>query len=69
MAEQIRQVNGTFCWNELATKDVEAAKKFYTELLGWELKAGETAGMIYNEIVANGEHVGGIQRDHDLTDE
>ena len=27
--------HGTFCWNELATKNVEAAKKFYTGLLGW----------------------------------
>lgn len=60
MKEHEMPASGTFCWNELATKDVEAAKKFYTELLGWQLQAGETAGMIYNEIVANGEHVGGI---------
>jgi predicted enzyme related to lactoylglutathione lyase len=25
----------TFCWNELATRDVERAQKFWTELLGW----------------------------------
>ncbi len=60
MKEHEMPAQGAFCWNELATKDVESAKKFYTELLGWELKAGETAGMIYNEIVANGEHVGGM---------
>jgi hypothetical protein len=51
---------GAFCWNELATKDAEAAKKFYTELLGWELKTSDAAGMVYNEIVVGGQPVGGI---------
>jgi uncharacterized protein len=27
--------NGTFYWNELMTRDVERAKKFYAETLGW----------------------------------
>jgi predicted enzyme related to lactoylglutathione lyase len=27
--------HGQFAWNELVTKDVEAAKQFYAELLGW----------------------------------
>jgi len=26
---------GTFCWNELMTRDAAAAEKFYCELLGW----------------------------------
>ena len=26
---------GSFCWAEMGTKDVPAAKKFYGELLGW----------------------------------
>ena len=53
--------HGAFCWNELATTDAEAAKKFYTELLGWELKESEAAGMAYTEIVVDGQqHVGGI---------
>ncbi|MDI3282766.1 VOC family protein [Polyangium sp. 15x6] len=28
-------MHGTFVWNELTTKDVEAAKAFYAETLGW----------------------------------
>jgi predicted enzyme related to lactoylglutathione lyase len=52
--------NGTFCWNELATKDWGAAKKFYTELLGWQIQESNSAGMAYNEIVVGGEHIGGI---------
>jgi predicted enzyme related to lactoylglutathione lyase len=26
---------GSFCWSELATSDVESAKKFYGEMFGW----------------------------------
>src|SRR5215210_4828514 len=60
MAEHEVQENGTFCWNELATKDLGAAKKFYTQLLGWQLQESTAAGMAYNEIVVGGEHIGGI---------
>jgi hypothetical protein len=28
-------VPGSFCWAELATSDIEGAKKLYTELFGW----------------------------------
>jgi hypothetical protein len=28
-------MHGTFVWNELATHDVEAARAFYAEALGW----------------------------------
>lgn len=52
--------NGTFCWNELSTRDLGAAKRFYTELLGWQLKESTHAGMTYNEIVVDGEHIGGM---------
>jgi predicted enzyme related to lactoylglutathione lyase len=27
--------HGTFVWNELLTRDVEAAKRFYAALVGW----------------------------------
>jgi len=29
---------GALCWTELATKDTEAAKAFYTSLFGWKAK-------------------------------
>jgi hypothetical protein len=29
------QAHGTFCWNELMTRDVERAKKFYADTIGW----------------------------------
>ena len=27
--------HGEFCWNELTSHDVEAAKRFYAETVGW----------------------------------
>jgi hypothetical protein len=60
MAEHEMPQSGTFCWNELATKDLGAAKKFYTELLGWKLEGSQAAGMEYNEIVVGNEHIGGM---------
>lgn len=53
--------HGTFCWNELASNNLEACKQFYTKLLGWQFKENEpmadcdAAGMIYNEISIDGE--------------
>lgn len=35
MSEVVAQATGLFCWVELGTTDAEAAKTFYTELLGW----------------------------------
>ena len=65
MAEQtapahIMPAIGAFCWNELATTDLAAAKKFYTELLGWKFETSQAAGMDYQEIVAGGQHIGGL---------
>jgi predicted enzyme related to lactoylglutathione lyase len=70
MSEQMMPANGSFCWNELSTTDDAAAIKFYTELLGWEVKAGaptacegsEAPPIVYNEIVVDGRHVGGIYK-------
>lgn len=52
--------HGSICWTELGSKDVEAAKKFYTELLGWKLTESKAAGMSYTEIVVGEQHVGGM---------
>ncbi|KTC74320.1 glyoxalase/bleomycin resistance protein [Legionella birminghamensis] len=54
---------GEFCWNELATPDVKAAKEFYSKLLGWQFTEHDTGDMIYTFIntQAKGEEaIGGI---------
>ena len=68
MSEQTMPANGSFCWNELSTTDDEAAIRFYKGLLGWEVKKSDAAAcegsdappVVYNEIVVDGKHVGGI---------
>lgn len=52
--------HGTICWAELASKDLEGARKFYAELLGWKLKGGDPSPMNYTEIVVDGRPVGGM---------
>ena len=54
--------NGRFCWDELLTTDTEAARDFYTAVIGWgtkELEGGETPYTAW----LNGETpVGGFMR-------
>lgn len=38
---------GAISWNELNTRDAEAAKKFYGEVLGWEFEAFAGEGPTY----------------------
>jgi predicted enzyme related to lactoylglutathione lyase len=52
---------GEFCWVDLATTDIDAAKKFYGELIGWDWEAagdpGETGG--YGFFTFKGKQVCG----------
>ena len=53
--------HGKFYWNELMTRDLERAKKFYADTLGWTfdpMSAG--GGPTYWIIKAGGEMVGGL---------
>ncbi len=58
--------HGTFSWCELLTTDVEGAKKFYTELLGWTVEpvthdCGDSdEAFVYNLVKVDGTEVGGI---------
>lgn len=52
--------HGFFCWNELMTRDLEGAKKFYTKLLGWEAADSGMPGMDYTLWKVGGKDVGGM---------
>ncbi len=41
-AQLVNEV-GTWTWNQLSTRDVEGAKKFYGDVFGWTLEKGEGA--------------------------
>ena len=50
----VQHAPGTFCWAELSTTDAPGAKKFYTELMGWQthdddIPGGGTYTMIIHE--------------------
>lgn len=51
---------GSFCWNELVTRDVEKARQFYGELLGWEYVENPDAPSKYYIARSAGRENGGI---------
>jgi len=58
--EEKFKMHGAFSWCELMTTNPEAAKKFYTELLGWTAEEMPMEGMTYTVLKAGEESVGGI---------
>lgn len=52
--------SGEFCWNELATSNVKAAKDFYGKVLGWEFNEHEMGDMTYTMIKNGDQGLGGI---------
>ncbi|MGD8453091.1 MAG: VOC family protein [Phycisphaerae bacterium] len=64
MAEEMQWQPGTFCWTELMTRDVEAAKKFYKELIGWKMTDQAVAGTPYTTFAPEGAErsVGGMMQ-------
>jgi len=54
--------HGTFYWNELMTRNVEGAKKFYADTLGWSFDAMPMpdGGGTYWLATMDGTPVGGI---------
>lgn len=56
----VRDEPDTFCWNELATRDIEGARKFYGELFGWEFEENNMSPSKYYLCQVDGKNVGGI---------
>lgn len=51
---------GRFVWYELMTTDVDAAKAFYGEVIGWKTKKSEGGPMPYEEWQAGEHSIGGV---------
>jgi len=51
---------GTFCWNELMTKDIAGAKKFYTALFGWKTEDMDMPMGKYTMFSAGPAPAGGL---------
>jgi hypothetical protein len=51
---------GRFIWYELMTTDVEAAKAFYTKVVGWGARDASTPGLGYTLFTMGTASVGGL---------
>lgn len=51
---------GEFCWNELATGNLKAAKDFYGKVFGWKFTDHEMGDMTYTMIKAGNQEFAGI---------
>ncbi|MFN0154648.1 MAG: VOC family protein [Gaiella sp.] len=52
---------GVFAWDELMSEDVEASRRFYTEVAGWRSKDMDMSGMTYTMFqAADGQDVAGL---------
>ncbi len=51
---------GSMGWNELATRDVPAAAKFYQEVFGWESHTSGEGADAYTEFKIGERHIGGM---------
>lgn len=62
MATRTEYAEGEFCWIDLASPDVEASKRFYADLFGWDSApvepVEETGG--YVEFTVGGKRVAGM---------
>ena len=50
---------GSFSWNELNTRDLDAAKAFYTAVFGWDYETMDMGPTSYTEIRLNGDTIAG----------
>ena len=55
---QVANEPNTWSWNELMTRDIDAAKAFYAEVFGWQYESMDMGdGRIYH-VIAGGEYGG-----------
>ncbi len=57
---EVFNVPGSITWNELNTRNAEAAKEFYGRVFGWEYEMFDTGGAPYWVIVLPGKEHGGV---------
>src|SRR5436309_14669621 len=53
---------GRFVWYDLMTPDPEAAKAFYTAVMGWGTQLWESPGMSYTMWTVGDRPIGGLMK-------
>lgn len=56
----ISGIDGTVCWADLSTPDVDKAREFYSDLFDWKIAASERDSSGYLHIRTGEEYIGGI---------
>lgn len=51
---------GALAWNELNSTDLEASRRFFAELFGWEYRTIDVGGMDYTEVTLDGATIAGM---------
>lgn len=51
-----------FCWNELASRDADAAIRFYTEVFGWRAETVPVGPTTYTTFFLGDEKIGGTMQ-------
>ncbi len=60
---EVKGESGSLCWNELYTSNVDVARSFYTDVIGWQARAVDMGSMgTYTLLAVPGENenLGGI---------
>lgn len=57
----IAGVDGTLCWADLSSPDPAKSSKFYSDLFGWKISAGEHDTSGYLHIENGQDFIGGVQ--------
>ncbi len=52
--------DGTPCWFDVMVDDLDAARAFYSDLLGWDIPPGDSAMGGYAAAMKDGRAVGGV---------
>ncbi|WP_067571821.1 VOC family protein [Nocardia acidivorans] len=52
----------SYCWSELQTRDVDAAKAFYGDVFGWESSTAEFGSSTYTEFKVGGNSIAGMMQ-------
>ena len=60
--------NGTPCWVDYGAADLDAAKAFYSSVLGWDYSGGEPEFGGYLTVMVNGRMAGGMGPQQDPAD-
>lgn len=51
---------GQFCWNELATPNIKAAKEFYANAFGWKFTDHQMEHMTYSMVTCGDKEFAGF---------